>query len=171
MMDVTMMKIYTWYLKYGIAGCLKFISRILLYMYMTVGVAIMPTGQQLYSPTGFLPVPMSSPSGYAAGEYPNKAALSSLSMGCVYSIWSGVCKLDYGAVCWSWRCVGVGTKMLSFLLRLVTNYHGNWEGWIPMGRMATAWFQLVGSQTPLPPQSKVLDMIICMYWLLWSYTL
>lgn len=22
-----------------------------------------------------------------------------------------------------------------------------------MGRMATAWFQLVGSQTPLPPQS------------------
>ena len=78
---------------------LKFISRILLYMYMTVGVAIMPTGQQLYSPTGFLPVPMSSPSGYAAGEYPNKAALSSLSMGCVYSIWSGVCKLDYGAVC------------------------------------------------------------------------
>ena len=29
----------------------------------------MPTGQQLYSPTGFLPVPMSSPSGYAAGEY------------------------------------------------------------------------------------------------------
>lgn len=28
----------------------------------------MPTGQQLYSPTGFLPVPMSSPSGYAAGD-------------------------------------------------------------------------------------------------------
>ena len=64
-----------------------------------IGVAIMPTGQQLYSPTGFLPVPMSSPSGYAAGEYPNKAALSSLSMGCVYSVWSRVCKLDYGAVC------------------------------------------------------------------------
>ena len=33
-----------------------------------LGVAIMPTGQQLYSPTGFLPVPMSSPSGYAAGD-------------------------------------------------------------------------------------------------------
>ena len=34
----------------------------------------MPTGQQLYSPTGFLPVPMSSPSGYAAGDH------------CLYSI-------------------------------------------------------------------------------------
>lgn len=33
-----------------------------------LGVAIMPTGQQLYSPTGFLPVPMSSPSGYATGD-------------------------------------------------------------------------------------------------------
>ena len=29
----------------------------------------MPGGQQLYSPTGFLPVPMSSPSGYAAGDW------------------------------------------------------------------------------------------------------
>ena len=36
--------------------------------FFVVGVAIMPTGQQLYSPTGFLPVPMSSPSGYAAGN-------------------------------------------------------------------------------------------------------
>lgn len=37
----------------------------------------MPTGQQLYSPTGFLPVPMSSPSGYAAGDclYPSVCAI------------------------------------------------------------------------------------------------
>lgn len=49
--------------------------------------------------------------------------------------------------------VGVGMEVFSFLLRLVTNYPGNLNGQIPMGRMATAWFQLVGSQTPLPPQS------------------
>lgn len=40
------------------------------FMFCFLGVAIMPTGQQIYSPTGFLPVPMSSPSGYAAGCYP-----------------------------------------------------------------------------------------------------
>ena len=79
----------------------------------------MPTGQQLYSPTGFLPVPMSSPSGYAAGD----GLLNSVSV-----LWESAWpKLNYSIGVLE-MCVGVGMAKFSFLLRLVTNYPGNLNG-------------------------------------------
>lgn len=74
-------------------------------MWVFLGVAIMPTGQQLYSPTGFLPVPMSSPSGYATGNCLHKLINGAE----LWEAWGPeYYKSDYGAMC------GCGNRVAQF---------------------------------------------------------